>query len=49
MINELKRAGKVMQDAPIAKEGRMYYKDGKIHKVEKPKLTLGDLFPKMEK
>jgi len=43
---QLKEAAKAMDNADFNKEGRMYYKDGKIHKADKPKPTLGDLFPK---
>ena len=48
-MGKVKVVAKVMDEAKITKEGRMYFKDGEVYKVEKKKLTLGDLFPKRSK
>jgi len=49
MKHQLKQAAKAMDKAPFNKEGRMYFKDGQVYKVETPKLTLGSLFPFKER
>ena len=40
---------KVLDNAKVEHEGRMFYIDGEIVKAEKKKITLASLFPKKDK